>query len=241
MRKLAPLLLGLATLAVAQTPLYHDAAGNIAVYATSGRVQIAKGRWTFDASSKAKPVHVVIRDQGLDFYAERVHGVITTKGGKSALDQATATGNVRFVKVGAGGRSELTGATATYAASGSLAKLTLTGGVRLTDARGKQSLVARATKATATLSPGAKASDPLRSATLEGSVVVDGRQRVSPTETKTLHVTARRMELDNTLDPAKLTLSGGVVATGSFGRMSLSTAILTIDDRGEIVSISGSR
>lgn len=241
MRKLATLVVGIATLAAAQTPLYRDATGNVAVFATSGRVQIDKGHWVFDATSKGSPVHVMVRNQGVDFFADRVHGVIGTKGGQTQLDQATATGNVRFVKVGSGARSELLGAKAAYVASGTLAKLTATGGVRLTDSRGKQSIVARAAKATATLSPGPRSVDPLRSATLEGSVVVDGRQRVSAAETKTLHVTALRMELDNTVNPAKLTLSGGVVATGSFGRMTLSTAILTIDDQGEIVSISGSR
>jgi hypothetical protein len=232
-------------LALPQGLSYSSATGNIEVHGSGGRViqDLKAGVWRFDVTGQGSKVHAVIRDEGLEFFADRVQGVAVPdpkKPGSMNLKNATASGGVRVIKTATGTRTEMTGAVAKFAGSGKGGTLNLGGPVKLTNfsSANSQNLAASGSSAIATLAAGGKKDLPLKTATLLGPVVIDASERNSKGGVDTVHVTGSRLDIDNTVKPAKLKLTGGVRMTSpQYGHFTGSQIVMTVNERGEVVSV----
>lgn len=219
--------------------VFTDPSKNVEVRGKSGTFSLEAGpTYRFDLRSG---VRAIVRDQGLEFTAQRVQGVTAKSGAKGALKRATATGGVKVVKSSAGTRTELTGDTAIYALKGAVSSLDLSGPVRITQitAAKSESLLATGTSASAILAAGRSASEPMRSATLKGPVAIDATSRVAGGGVEKIHAKGSRLDVDNTTVPAKLVLSGAVEIHGKqYGdARGLSKVTMLLNSRREVVSI----
>jgi hypothetical protein len=221
--------------------------GNIEAHGADGRIltDFKQSVYRFEITGGGGKVHAIVHDQGLEFFSSRLEGVAvpdpTSKKAKALmLKRATASGGVRVIKTSDGNRTELAGATANFTGTAKAGSLTLGGGVKMTNlaAEKAQSLVATGSSAVATLATVGKKESPVRTATLRGPVSIDAIERNSRGGVDKVHATGSRLEIDNTVRPAKLSLVGNVRADSpQHGHFSGEVIVLRITDKGEVVSI----
>jgi hypothetical protein len=244
MKRAAPLLVILATAAVAQGLFTYDDA-NLSVRAKDALITTnqANGDMHFDLRGT---VTIVSKSQGMKLAAGRVVSDMSEAKGaakKSQIKAATATGSVRIDQTVTGAqakRTTITSNKAVYKGQGDGGVVTLTGSVRIVSVDSKnQTFVATGASGTAILDPKAGSSSGLRSATLNGPVAIDVQETG-----RTGHIVARgdRLDVNRATKPTTLTLSGHVTIQGQ-GDSSMGTAnapgraIFTLNDKGEFQSI----
>jgi hypothetical protein len=221
--------------------------GNVEAHGAGGRMLLEGEVYRFDIIGGTHKVHAMVHDQGLEFYSGRLQGVAVPdpkKPKSMMLKRATASGGVQVIKSSESERSEITGTTATFSGTAASGSLTLAGPVKLTNVASAKSqrLTATGSSMIAALAAAGKKELPIRTASLRGPVTIDASERTRTGGLDTVHATGSRLDIDNTVKPAKLSLSGGVkVDSPQHGHFGGSTVILRVNERGEVVSIEASK
>lgn len=200
----------------------------------------------FELTNPGGMVHAISKKQQIEFFAPRMEVDAASMKGKGAdyIRSATATGGIRTIRTGAGGRAEMTGSVAKYAATDGKATLTIGGPVKMTNSSpGGQGFVATGSSLVADLG-NANSRMTFQTATLNGPVHLTIKRAASAGQQVTdLRISAHKMVLDQATKPATITLSGGVNGSGFASGMSvdsaLSRVVLTLNDSGEVVRTVG--
>ncbi|HWA82567.1 MAG TPA: hypothetical protein VG820_03975 [Fimbriimonadaceae bacterium] len=188
-------------------------------------------------------VHAISKKQKIEFLAPRmqVDAIAVLSKETNAIQSAMASGGIRAIRTGTGGRAEMTGSTALYSASAGKATLKIGGPVKLTNtSAGGHGFTATGSSLVAELGP----SRTFETATLNGPVRLQIRQAEQAGQPAlNLVVTASKLLLDETSKPTTITLTGGVhingVGSGMTAESALSRLVLRLDDQGEVVYMSG--
>ncbi|HVT11613.1 MAG TPA: hypothetical protein VHE55_05055 [Fimbriimonadaceae bacterium] len=208
-------------------------------------VRTDKSTYHFVLTNPGGVVHAISEKQHIEFMAPRMQVDAISVFGKdneaNAIRNATASGGIRAIRTGNGGRAEMTGSTAKYSADGAKASLRIGGPVKLTNTgTGGHGFTATGSSLVADLGP----SRTFETATLNGPVRLQIRQaEQSGQPGLDLVVAASKLLLDETSKPTTITLSGGVhingVGSGMTAESTLSRLVLRLDDQGEVVYMSG--
>jgi|GEM_PF-5274884 len=198
-----------------------------------------------DLANPGGLVYAASKKQGIELYAPHlsIDAISTNAKEANAIRHAAASGGVRVIRTAPTGRSEMTGSSGTYTVA-SAAKLVLNGPVKLTDeSAGSPSFSATGSLLTANFENSAS-STPLKSAVLSGPVNVTIRQAASPGKPGSdVKLSAARLILDHNASPPTMVLSGGVrvhgIGAAGSTNMSFQEMVLTLNDRDEVVKISG--
>lgn len=200
----------------------------------------------FELTNPGGQVHAISKKQQIEFFAPRMQVDAVSMKGKGAdyIRTATATGGIRTIRTGTGGRAEMTGSVAKYVVTGGKATLTIGGPVKMTNSSpGGQGFVATGSSLVADLGS-ASSKVIFQTATLNGPVHLTIKRAASGGQQETdLSISAHKMVLDQASKPTTITLSGGVSGSGLASGMTvdsaLSRVVLTLDDSGEVIRTVG--
>jgi hypothetical protein len=243
MRRLAILTVGLAALALSQGVFkFSDATGNLTLQAKSATAtQASNQTYRFSLS------HGVVaesKSQGLQFQSDSLKAIAIPKNGstgKSVIRSAEAGGGVVVVKTVATGKTILRGSSAQYRSGSTEDGIDLAGPVSITNENTakRQTLSAAGSRGHVSLVPGLTGKNPVRIATLRGSVTATIAQApVKGHGPSTVKASGEQMVLNNLSQPRTVTLTGSVKITGtgdnSFTLQNVSKAVLRLNESGEV-------
>ena len=240
-------LLLIATVATAQTALFHfeDGDRNVVVDAGSGRVSQAGTGYVLVLRGK---VVATQKSEGLEIRANQVQADATAKGKQTELSRAIATGAVRMTKTSATKAIlVIESKRADYrAAAGAEPKVELLGPVKIRNVNPAkhENLLATGAHGWATLERGTKGAGPtgIRRAELSGPVRIE-LDRANEEGPSKLIATANRAVIDEASKEPTITLTGNVtVNTEGSGPMfrvrNQRRVVLKLNAKGEMTALN---
>jgi hypothetical protein len=212
---------------------------SVAGFLMDGRVTKATVKGSVSVKSQSQGLGLTANQVDLEF------GSIAGKPAANELKSATATGNVILTKTANNRNTIIKGTRCDFIHGSTDSTIKMAGPVQLTDnnARNQQAILATGNTLTASLIPNNSGTrGGLRTTTLEGSVRVLVTQAPAAGQpADRLTATAARMVLNNTANPATVTLTGNVNIDGdSFGTLqNMNRVVLALNEEGQVTRVEG--